>query len=113
MTGAGTGGSLGPALIWCPFPDPASAAKVCSALLDEGLIACANMLPGMISLFAWNGERGESTETGALLKTDTAFLDKAIARLGELHPYDEPAVVGWRCDAALPATAAWLGGLVQ
>jgi periplasmic divalent cation tolerance protein len=106
-------GSLGPALIWCPFPDSAIAATVCSALLDEGLIACANMLPDMHSLYTWNGERGESRETGALLKTDAALLDKAIARLNELHPYDEPAIVGWRCDAALPATAAWLGGLVR
>jgi periplasmic divalent cation tolerance protein len=86
---------------------------MCSALLDEGLIACANMLPDMHSLYTWNGERGESRETGALLKTDAALLDKAIARLGELHPYDEPAIVGWRCDAALPATAAWLAGLVR
>lgn len=103
----------GPALIWCPFPDPAIAATVASALIDEGLIACANMLPDMHSLFVWNGERGESNETGALLKTDAALLDKAIARLGELHPYEEPAILGWRCDAALPATAAWLGGLVR
>ena len=113
MTGAGNGGALGPALIWCPFPDSGTAAKVCSTLLDEGLIACANMMPGMHSLFIWNGEREEAAETGALLKTDAALLDKAIARLGELHPYDEPAITGWRCDAALPATAAWLGGLVR
>ena len=105
--------SGGPALIWCPFPDSAVAATVCSVLLDEGLIACANMMPGMHSLFSWNGERGEARETGTLLKTDAALLDKAIARLGELHPYDEPAILGWRCDAALPATAAWLGGLVR
>jgi periplasmic divalent cation tolerance protein len=105
--------SLGPALIWCPFPDATIAATMCSALLDEGLIACANMLPDMHSLYTWTGERGESRETGALLKTDAALLDKAIARLGELHPYDEPAIVGWRCDAALPATAAWLAGLVR
>ena len=95
MIGASNGGAQGPALIWCPFPDPAIAATVCSTLLDEGLIACANTLPGMHSLFTWNGERGESTETGALLKTDAALLEKAIARLGELHPYDEPAVLGY------------------
>lgn len=105
-------GAQGPALAWCPFPDATSAASVCSALLDEGLIACANMLPNMVSLFAWNGERGESTETGVLLKTDAALLDRMIQRLGELHPYDEPAILGWNCDASLPATAAWLGALV-
>lgn len=103
----------GPALVWCPFPDDKSAANACSILLDEKLIACANMLPGMVSMFAWQGERGESNETGVLLKTDAALLEQMIRRLGELHPYDEPAIVGWRCDAASPATAAWLAGLVS
>jgi periplasmic divalent cation tolerance protein len=102
----------GPALIWCPFPDSASAAAVADALLDEGLIACANILPPLQSLFVWQGQRYARTETGVLFKTDAALLDLAIARIGALHPDDEPAVLGWRCDAALPATAAWLGQLV-
>lgn len=103
----------GPALIWCPFPDAATAAATAKALLDERLVACANVLPAMISLFEWNGERGEATEAGALFKTDAALLERAIARLAEEHPYDEPAILAWRCDAATPGTAAWLGGLTR
>jgi periplasmic divalent cation tolerance protein len=100
-----------PALIWCPFPDTESAAAAARTLLDEGLIACANMTGEMLSLFDWNGERGEASETGALLKTNAALLERAVARLAELHPYEAPAILGWRCDAAAPGTAAWLGAL--
>lgn len=102
----------GPAMVWCPFPDGEAAAVAAKTLLDERLIACANVLPAMHSLFEWNGERGEATEVAMLLKTDAALLDSAIARVAQLHPYREPAVIGWRCDAAHPATAAWLGALV-
>ena len=105
--------ALGPALIWCPFPDAATAAATAKTLLDERLIACANIMPAMISLFDWNGERGEATEAGALLKTDAALLQRAVARLGEEHPYDEPAILAWRCDEAAPATAAWLAALTR
>jgi periplasmic divalent cation tolerance protein len=103
----------GPALIWCPFPDAATAAAAANTLLDERLVGCANILPAMLSLFEWNGERGEAAEAGALFKTDAALLDRAIARLAEEHPYDEPAVLAWRCDASPPATAAWLGALTR
>lgn len=103
----------GPALIWCPFPDAPTAVAVANALLDERLVACVNILSGMISLFDWNGERGDASEAGMLLKTDTALLERAIARIVDLHPYEEPAVLGWRCDAAAPGTAAWLGGLLR
>ena len=104
--------AAGPALIWCPFGSEDDAARIASQLLDEGLVACANILPGVRSLYLWQGERGESRECGALFKTDAALLDKAIARLTSIHPYDTPAITGWRADAAAPATTAWLADLV-
>ena len=100
------------ALIWCPFPDEAAAADVAGTLLDEGLIACANLLPAMRSLYSWRGERGDARECGALFKTRAERLDAALARLCELHPYDTPAAVAWRCDAAAPATLDWLAELL-
>lgn len=103
--------AAGPALVWCPFPDAASAEAAAGVLLDEGLIACANLLPAVKSLYAWQGERQAGDEVGVLFKTNSARLDAVVARLGELHPYDEPAILGWHCDAAAPGTAAWLAGL--
>ncbi|WP_338466959.1 divalent-cation tolerance protein CutA [Novosphingobium sp. ZN18A2] len=96
------------ALVWCPFADVQSAETAASTLLDEGLIACANIMPPMRSLYRWNGERGEGTETGVLFKTCAHLLERAVARLEAIHPYDAPAITGWRCDAAGAATRGWL-----
>ena len=100
------------ALIWAPFASEEAAAEVAGQLLDEGLVACANILPGVRSLYVWRGERGEARECGALFTTEASLLERAVARLAALHPYETPAIVGWRADAAAPATAAWLGELV-
>jgi periplasmic divalent cation tolerance protein len=100
------------ALIWCPFASEDAAAEAAAQLLDEGLIACANLVPGMRSLYTWNGERGEARECGALFKTEADLLDRAVARLAAIHPYETPAIAGWRADAIPPSTAAWLGRLV-
>lgn len=97
-----------PALIWCPFPDEESALSAMNTLLDEGLAACGNLLPGMTSVFVWNGEKDTAREFGLLVKTNAALLDAAVGRLAELHPYETPAVLGWRCDAGAPDTVAWL-----
>lgn len=99
------------ALVWCPFPDEEAALAAIDTLLDEKLIACGNVLPGMTSVFVWNGQKDRTREAGALLKTNAHLLDRAIARLVELHPYEESAVLGWRCDAAAPGTLAWLAGI--
>jgi periplasmic divalent cation tolerance protein len=101
------------ALVWCPFPDEGSAATAAATLLDEKLIACANILGPVRALYEWKGTRGDARETGALFKTDAALLDTTVARIAELHPYQTPAVLGWRCDSAAPATAEWLAALAR
>ncbi|MFC3213377.1 divalent-cation tolerance protein CutA [Novosphingobium panipatense] len=100
------------ALIWCPFPDETAALAAVDTLLHEGLVACGNLVPGMTSVFIWNGERCTAREVGALFKTTDDRLEEAITRLGQVHPYDEPAVFGWVCDGTAPATLSWLAGAV-
>ncbi|GLK44281.1 MULTISPECIES: divalent-cation tolerance protein CutA [Novosphingobium] len=101
----------GGALVWCPFPDEDAALEVIDAMLHESLAACANIVPGIVSVFVWNGERGTSREVGVLFKTRAELLDAAVARVAQRHPYEAPAVLGWRCDAGAPGTLAGLGGL--
>ena len=101
------------ALIWCPFADEASAVAAANQLLDEGLVACANIFPPMRSLYTWQSERGEAVEIGVLFKTDASALDRATARLAEIHPYETPAVLGWRTDTAARPTAEWLWASVR
>jgi periplasmic divalent cation tolerance protein len=103
----------GAALVWCLFPDADSARAAADALLDDSLIACANILGGIESRFVWEGARATGSEVGVLFKTTSARLEDVIERLGELHPYDTPAILGWHADAAHPATLAWLSGSVS
>jgi periplasmic divalent cation tolerance protein len=62
----------------------------------------------MRSLYIWQGARSETNEVGVLFKTDASLLTLATARLSEIHPYDTPAVLGWRVDTAPRATKDWL-----
>ena len=101
------------ALVWCPFPDQGAAQSVANTLLEEELVACANIVPGMHSLFVWKGERGESQEVGVLFKTNSSLLESVVSRIESLHPYDAPAIFGWHCEAAGTSTRAWLGELSE
>lgn len=99
------------AAIWCPFADEDAAEHAAGILLDEALVACANIVPGVRSLYRWRGERGEARECGVLFKTDAALLDRAVQRLEAIHPYDAPAILAWRADSAGAATKDWLATL--
>lgn len=99
------------ALVWCPCPDEDTAKSLARMLVEEKLAACGNVIGPIDSVFCWRGEVDEAREFGLLLKTDAHLLEQAVTRLEQAHPYDEPAVLGWRCDTAGEATQAWLGAL--
>ena len=99
------------ALAWSPFATEADARRVAACVIEEGLVACANIIPGLMSVFAWEGSVDECCEVGVLFKTDARLLERAVQRIAELHPYSTPAVVGWRCDAAATVTSEWLQAL--
>lgn len=102
----------GAAFIWCPFGDAESARHVAGVLVEERLVACANILPGVISVFRWEGRVANEEEVGVLFKTCANRLDAAVARIAELHPYDTPAIAGWRAESAPAAVLDWLSGTV-
>lgn len=96
------------ALVWCPYPGPEGAEHTARTVVEERLAACANILPGVRSIFRYEGRIGDANEVGVLFKTTGANLERLMARIAELHPYEVPAIAGWHADAATPAVLAWL-----
>ena len=82
-------------------------------MVEENLVACANILPQIASVFRWEGIVTEAEEAGVLFKTSGELLDRAVGRLAQLHPYDTPAVLGWRTDTAARQTSEWLWASVR
>lgn len=82
--------------------------QIARALLDERLVACANLLPGAVSLYRWQGAIERAEEILLLLKTSRNRYRACEARLRELHPYELPEIVAIRPEAVLPAYASWV-----
>ena len=70
----------------------AEAAGLASVLVEEGLIACANLSP-VRSIYRWKGELCDAAETLLVMKTTAERLDALESRVGELHSYDVPEFV--------------------
>jgi periplasmic divalent cation tolerance protein len=80
-------------------PDETVASRLARALVDERLAACANLVPGVRSVYRWQGRVQEDVEVLLVLKTASARCAALAERVRDLHPYDLPEVV------ALPVAA--------
>lgn len=89
-------------------PDVDVARSIARALVNERLVACVNVIPGMTSIYRWEGKVEESAEALLIMKTVPDRVPSLVARVRELHPYKVPEVVALPVHAALPAYAAWV-----
>lgn len=80
-------------LIYATFPDLAAAEAEGAILVESGLAACVNILPGMVSIYVWNGERHRDAEVVMIIKTRRGLAERVVADVRGRHPYDNPALV--------------------
>jgi periplasmic divalent cation tolerance protein len=80
-------------LIYSTFPTPEAAETVGGALVDRALAACVNILPGMTSIYVWQGERHREAETVMVIKTRAQIADTVVAEARRMHPYTNPAFI--------------------
>src|SRR5262245_6171373 len=79
-------------------PDGETAARIGRVLVEERLAACVNIVPGLRSIYAWQGKVNDEAEVLCLVKTRRALYPALRDRVTALHPYDTPEIV------ALPVT---------
>jgi periplasmic divalent cation tolerance protein len=74
-------------------PDAEVGARIGRTLVEEGLAACANLVPGVRSIYRWEGAVHDDAEVLLILKTRAALSAALAARVRALHPYQLPEVL--------------------
>lgn len=95
-------------LVLCTCPDADTAGRIATVLVEERLAACANLVPGIVSVYRWQGAVQRDAEVLMLLKTRADVFDTLAARLRELHPYEVPEIIAVGIEAGSPAYIGWL-----
>ena len=97
-----------PVLLYLTCANKDEAKTIARTLIDERLIACANILGKMISVYRWEGTVVEDEEIAVLLKTRRDMAARVTERVKELHSYDLPCVVGLPIQGGNPDFIGWL-----
>lgn len=84
------------------------AASIARVLLDDRLIACANIIDGATSLYRWEGKIADEKEAVMIAKTREDLVEKVIERVRELHSYDCPCIVALPIVSGNPAFLDWI-----
>lgn len=93
---------------FCTCPDRDSAQRIADALVGERLAACVNVLPGLRSVYRWQGAIERADEVMLLIKTVRERLERVTARVAALHPNELPEVIAVEIAGGLAAYLDWV-----
>lgn len=100
-------------LVFCTFPDAASARQIGTALIEKQLAACVNLIPGVESIYRWRGKVESASEVLAIFKTSAAVFPAFERELVGLHPYEVPEIIAMEPAAVAENYGDWLLGSLR
>jgi periplasmic divalent cation tolerance protein len=95
-------------LILCTFPSVAQARQIGTLLVERQLAACVNLIPGIESIYRWEGEVESTFEVLAIFKINAAAFTAFEIALTELHSYEVPEIIALSPSAIAEPYRSWV-----
>lgn len=84
------------------------AKEIARALVEEEIVACVNILNGVLSIFRWKGKVEEGSECQLFIKTRLTRVPDVISRVKALHSYDVPEIIALPIIDGNPPYLQWI-----
>lgn len=97
-------------LVYITTASEAEARTIAKVIVTDRLAACANIIPGMKSIYHWEGKIEEESETVLILKTRAELFPAVVDRVTELHGAETPCILSLPVDAGHRPFIDWMMG---
>ena len=95
-------------IILCTCPDKDTAEKIAHLLVTGQLAALVNILPGLLSVYIWQGQVESAQEHLLLIKSRKDRYQALEAMIRDSHPYEIPEIIAVPVEAGLPEYLNWI-----
>ena len=99
---------MGQSLLYVTCTSEEEAIKIGETLVEEKLVACANVLGRTTSIFRWEGKVQRESEVALILKTRSELVENVTIRVTALHSYKVPCVVATELSGGNPDFLNWI-----
>ena len=94
--------------VYTTYPSVVEAEQAGRSLVERRLCACVNILPGMVSIYRWQGAIERGDETVMIIKTRAALAEAVRAAVKQMHSYTTPAILVLPIEHVDADYNAWL-----
>jgi periplasmic divalent cation tolerance protein len=95
-------------IVMCTFPELDRAREIADEIVACRLAACAQIIPGVYSIFHWENKLDHAEEHLLLLKTVSGHYQALEEKIISLHPYELPEIIAVSLAAGLDNYLNWI-----
>ena len=96
-------------VVLCTCGSPDEAEKIARHLVEKQLAACVNVVPGIRSIYRWQGKVVDATEVLLIIKTRQDLFEPLRAEITAVHSYEVPEIIALPIGDGSEAYLSWLG----
>lgn len=100
--------TTGHIVVYCSCPNQEVASQLAETLVTRQLAACVNIIPGVQSVYQWQGKLQQDAEVLMMIKTRSDCFEALQALVIEQHPYELPEIIAVPLTQGLPAYLGWI-----
>lgn len=89
------------------------AQKIATALVNEKLVACVNIIPGIRSIYWWEDKVCQEDEVMLIAKSTQSLFPSIMNRVKSLHSYQVPEIISFPISEGLPEYLNWIGEVTK
>lgn len=95
-------------IAYVTIPDDVAAKTLAHKIINNKLAACVNIIPGITSIYSWDGKVNEDSEVLMMIKTKTSRVEDLVKFVKESHPYSIAEVISVPIEAGNPPYLDWI-----
>lgn len=95
-------------IVLCTCPNDQAAAVIADKLVVEGLAACVNIVPDVMSVYRWQGKIEHDSESLLIIKTRRDCYQELEVMIQQLHPYELPEIIAVSIEHGLSGYLEWI-----
>jgi len=95
-------------IVFCTVPDSDTGHRIAAQLVEYGLAACVNLIPGIESVYRWKGQLEQDSEVLLMIKSRSADYTNVEEAISALHPYELPEIIAVPLSNGLPGYLDWV-----
>ena len=100
-------------IVLCTCPDKETAKKLARLLVEKKMAACVNILPGITSIYEWDGKIESTQEHLLLIKSSCGHYRLIESEIFRHHPYEIPEIIAVPIERGLPEYLDWINSCLS